>query len=1081
MAHYASKVRVGLTRVSSLGDGYTINLTWFQAYPNVQTNKIAYHIYYTTNSERLIPGTEYPDAFFEGVKLVVIDGSLEVNVINLTPGQEYWFSVRPVEYDPTIFDLSLLPVSHDNVRFYPSSLLRQNMTATDLIVPLMDVEGFPGVGVVKVGIELIQYLAVDTVNNNLIVMGATGPTGGHLVLQSNNLFYLPATTNVGQGTIDSLTLVQGAVNQVWNIRCIWVQYDSSNNPIPGTAKFEAIGSITGPPVDGYGNFFTWTVDGSMVSNGYLSFSITETTTFIPGDNFNVQVAGVIPGVRGGRGYNMTPITPHYINGFDGYHYYNPLVFGFTLTEDTIYDKMYACTSRFEYPNFPFTIIDGYRQVPIDYLSTDDSAADAANVTFPMYDYCGYHRTDPVQLLNGTCVGSYFGGQQGGIDANGNYNLFRGLSLQDQNTQRQDVELSVTGQPAVLIKRQQTGITCSCYLSTSEYPDDRCPFCFAEGTLVRTEFGYLPIEQIKIGDKVLSSDGYFHKVLKTFQRPYTGEVQFIKSSVSANPIIATPEHPFLTMRGHHGQNNFCGPNSNCKEYIKRGDGFGTSTSRQLPSGKWWARAQLKGQKRVSLGSFITCEEAEKAIHQYKKDGLIPGHMLDWDDAQNINKKDWLVAKYPVENCDVEQVNIPSHFLKKTHLGQRRLGDTSFILDEEFLWVIGMYLAEGSSSVSGINFSLHAKEIHFKERLISFFSKHGFNPRCRMSSKNGIVVDVSSRNLGQWFPQWLGHLCYNKRVPEELMKLPVEKTWALINGIYDGDGSKSDHEIGQTSEILALQISELLHRVGEQPLIRSSIHSTLTPKGNQRRKCYHINWAEDTLTNKNRKGRWIFEDQVLAQVKHSKKEYYSGLVYNLEVEGDHTYIVQGVVVHNCYGTKFVFGYEQYFNPRESDGRIMVRLGPTAENLKMQEGGLESTFPVDMWTLTVPTIKTRDIIVLFDQNNNESFRYEVGDVVRNNIILGLDGGQHLKTFRIRKTDPAYQVRIFADTSSFPQVVNTTLGFTLGIPPHAHQITRNEHDPSTWSQTTQLSQGHSHPVIIQNGLPVVMEVLGHTHQIIV
>ena len=63
--------------------------------------------------------------------------------------------------------------------------------------------------------------------------------------------------------------------------------------------------------------------------------------------------------------------------------------------------------------------------------------------------------------------------------------------------------------------------------------------------------------------------------------------------------------------------------------------------------------------------------------------------------------------------------------------------------------------------------------------------------------------------------------------------------------------------------------------------------------------------------------------------------------------------------CYGTKFVFGYEQYFNPRESDGRIQVRLGPTAENLKMQEAGLESEFPLDMWTLTVPTIKTRDII--------------------------------------------------------------------------------------------------------------------------
>jgi hypothetical protein len=130
-------------------------------------------------------------------------------------------------------------------------------------------------------------------------------------------------------------------------------------------------------------------------------------------------------------------------------------------------------------------------------------------------------------------------------------------------------------------------------------------------------------------------------------------------------------------------------------------------------------------------------------------------------------------------------------------------------------------------------------------------------------------------------------------------------------------------------------------------------------------------------------------------------------------------------------------------------------------------------------VPTIKTRDVLVLFDQNDNESFRYEVGDVIRNNIILGLDGGQHLKTFRIRKTDPAYQIRIFRDTSEFPSTLNTTLGFTPGIPPHSHTIVVNEKvlAVSQINQTTGISQGHNHPVIGGQ----VMEVLGHTHQILI
>ena len=316
-----------------------------------------------------------------------------------------------------------------------------------------------------------------------------------------------------------------------------------------------------------------------------------------------------------------------------------------------------CQSRFEYPNFAFTLVDGYHQVLKDILNTDLSASDAENIDFPVYDYAGYHRTDPVQLLNGTCVGSYIGGEMGCIDGYGNINFLRGLSLQDQNNQRQEVLLNVTGRPAVLIKRVHTGITCACYLASSEYPDDRCPL-------------------------------------------------------------------------------------------------------------------------------------------------------------------------------------------------------------------------------------------------------------------------------------------------------------------------------------------------------------------------------------------------------------------------------------CYGTKFVFGYEQFFNPRRSDGRILVRTSPADDGVTVQEAGEESELNLDLWTLTVPTIHQRDIIILFDIDDNEEFRYEVGKVTRNNTIIGMEGGQKFKGMRIRKTDPAYQIRVFRNTAMFPSKLNTSIGFTTGIPPHSHEIVINEGILMTnqINQTTSVVQGHNHPII--NG--AVMTVLGHTHNII-
>src|SRR5271166_3338937 len=646
MVFYANPAMAGFERAATLGDGYTINMKWYQAYPQAFTNKIAYHLYYSTSQANV---------YSDGVKFVIVDGSLQANVIDLTPGQDYWFSVRPVEYDPTIITwLQDLPVAHDNVRFYPSSMLRQNMSATDLIVPLLDVEGFLPAGIVKVGIELIEYLAVDPVNDNLIVPAAGGGVPGYFALQPGGQYYLPSPANVGVGTIANLSLANpSARTETWTVKCVEVP-----PTIDAPPRFEAFGEFSGNPVDQYGNYPVWVANGPVVSNGLISFSITQTTpTFQPGDYFTLQVVGAVPGAPGGRGFNNTPITLHTTSGFDGYNTWSPIVSMLAFAEDTNWDQIYACQSRFEYPNFPFTILDGYHQVTQDYLSTDKTAADAANVTFPQYDYSGYHRTDPVLLLNGTCVGSYIGGQMGCIDGYGNYSIYRGLSLQNQNTQRQDILLSLTGQPCCLIRREKTGITCSCYLINSEYQDDRCAL-------------------------------------------------------------------------------------------------------------------------------------------------------------------------------------------------------------------------------------------------------------------------------------------------------------------------------------------------------------------------------------------------------------------------------------CYGTKFVFGYVQYFNPRQSDGRIQVRLGPTAENLKMYEAGLESEFPVDMWTLTVPSIYTRDIIVTFDQDDNESFRYEVANVTRNQTILGLDGGQKMTTFRVRKTDPVYQIRIFRDTADFPQTLNTSLGFSPGFPPHSHTIQVNEKVLSVnqINQTTGVAQGHNHPIV--DG--VVMTVLGHTHQII-
>lgn len=185
--------------------------------------------------------------------------------------------------------------------------------------------------------------------------------------------------------------------------------------------------------------------------------------------------------------------------------------------------------------------------------------------------------------------------------------------------------------------------------------------------------------------------------------------------------------------------------------------------------------------------------------------------------------------------------------------------------------------------------------------------------------------------------------------------------------------------------------------------------------------------------------------------------------------------------CFGTGFQNGYDRFYNVRRSDGNIMVRFDPTNEDLDAQEGGLESKFLPNCWTLTYPTIKDRDVLIRFNQDKNEEFRYEVLNVTRQKFFLNEEARQTFSLQRIRKFDPIYQVPVIRDTSMFPSKLLTSISFVPGlggILPHTHEVTINEGivSLSQINQLTSVSLGHSHTII--NG--VVQESFGHVHNLI-
>ena len=688
------------------------------------------------------------------------------------------------------------------------------------------------------------------------------------------------------------------------------------------------------------------------------------------------------------------------------------------------------------------------------------------------------------------MGSYYGGEQGCADDTGSVDVeVRGIPFYVLNNQRQEVLLSVTGEPVVLCTRLYEGTRCSCVLMDRESPESRCRKCFHPDTPVRTREGWLPICEVREGEEVLTGEGRFKRVTEVHRTHHHGPLVGLGTAATATLVWSTPEHPVLALGGDHQKTQAapCGPRGNCNAYIKRGDGVHSfpGSVHQLPSGRWHARATFEGRRRA-LGTFDSQKEAESHVHSFRETHLEPGHRTEWKQAGSIHKGEWLAMGWPCEERDVDQLGVPLEFLGPNDGG--RNGPSSFAVDQEFLWVLGMYIAEGCPGTREIVFALHAEETHFAERIEQFFGNKGYGYKRASTSENGIAVRVYSTTLSEWFPSLTGKGCANKRIPETLMALPPEKTWALIGGIHDGDGSKSCHEIGQTSRILSLQITELLHRLGEQPLTRIQQSNILTPNGNRRKPCYVNSWREDSQpVGGNRKGRWKVGDTQLARVTQVQEMDYCGPVYNLEVEEDHTYSAQGLVVHNCFGTGFVGGYVQFDNGRRSDGRIMVHFDPAADDLPQVEQGIDLKYAPNAWTMTVPPIQVRDFLIRFnvpllgETKPIQEFRYEVVGITRNKTVLNLYGAQKMTLRRIQKTDPIYQWRAVYDTAPAPWIIETSLGGVPGpggIPPHFHSITVPGPvlDVRTVNGTTTYVRQHNHPVLAG----VVQEVLGHTHKLL-
>jgi hypothetical protein len=90
-------------------------------------------------------------------------------------------------------------------------------------------------------------------------------------------------------------------------------------------------------------------------------------------------------------------------------------------------------------------------------------------------------------------------------------------------------------------------------------------------------------------------------------------------------------------------------------------------------------------------------------------------------------------------------------------------------------------------------------------------------------------------------------------------------------------------------------------------------------------------------------------------------------------------------------------------------MVHFAPADEALQMRsQAGWDENFDPATWTLNVPAIKDRDLLVRFDEYGERDWIYRVDAVSRGKSFFGRYTRQKLKLSRVDKSDVIYTFKL-------------------------------------------------------------------------
>lgn len=408
-----------------------------------------------------------------------------------------------------------------------------------------------------------------------------------------------------------------------------------------------------------------------------------------------------------------------------------------------------------------------------------------------------------------------------------------------------------------------------------------PACVLPGEPILTERGLVPIEEVQVGDMVMTHLGRFRKVIGTKMNSFNGPIVRIKRRGAAD-LLLTAHHSVLAVN------------------IPQ-----RSLANTESEPDWIPCCMLSNDNGVFAPPVIAGDVADidcaSILCRY-------GYTID-DNKVVIKAYDQSIkTKNQYMTTPANKVSI-IHRVKPT-------GIPSILqLDQNIMFLIGLFLADGHADGDSVRFCLDSSNTTLIKKTKEAIESTRFGSIICREKPGAFEIGFCNRAVSILFRELFYTKNKEKRIPPNLLRLRPDLARALLEGHYLGDGYSRTGGWGvlTTSTVLSGNLFVLYLSIGVFPTLRINPPSfggfigdrqiigrkpscTLLACGPTARQVLDFPSKVQGFGEQGNDQYRATQYGFLSRIRKVTHEHYKGPVYDLEVEEDHTFVCTSTVVHN-----------------------------------------------------------------------------------------------------------------------------------------------------------------------------------------